>query len=418
MKITAVAVGSRGDTAPFIELGRELIARGHDFRLAAFEDFHSLADTAGIPYIHLDGSAEYLTQVLVTEYVRPADFIPGCMKLYHSAPRAVDQMTEAIRGSDLVLYGMLAGLVRSACELYGIPAVRVFFSPFDATNQYSLYTNAENRWYVGLMALDQEPVMNYLTIRLHNSWRETHGLRRWRMTDDYRRQNGKWVPTLYPVSKAMMPPDPKWRPHIHVTGYWFHPEQDAGSYIPSEKLCSFLSGGEPPVFVCLGSMVSEQMHELQRRMLSALNALGVHAIVQLGLLSDEEKKKAGNNIFFTENVPYAWLFRHVRAVVHHGGCTTNGLGLYCAKPTLVIPMALDQYFYGRRVHDIGAGPEPLYIRKNIPTAEQLARSLKDLLSGRYDQGARAAAEIIREEDGCRTAADILLDMQADIDGRC
>lgn len=417
MKITAVAVGTRGDTAPFIELGRELIARGHDFRLAAFEDFHQLADAAGAPYFHLDGSAEYLTQVLVTEYVKPADFIPGCVKLYQSASGAVDQMAEAVRGSDLVLYGMLAGFVRSACERYGIPAVRVFFSPFDATNQYSLYTNAENKWYVGLMALDQEPVMNYLTIRLHNRWREAHGLRRWHMTDDYRRQDGRWVPTLYPVSKTMMPPDPKWKPHIHVTGYWFHPEQDADSYTPPEGLRSFLGDGEPPVFVCLGSMMSEQMHELQRRVLSALNDLGIRAIVQLGLLTETEKRNAGDNIFFAENVPYAWLFRYVSAVVHHGGCTTNGLGLYYGRPTLVIPMALDQYFYGRRVHDIGAGPEPLYIRKNIPTAMQLERSLKELLSGRYDQGARAAAGIIREEDGCGTAADILLGMQENTDSR-
>ena len=408
MKITAVAVGTRGDTAPFIELGRELIARGHEFRLAAFEDFHSLADAAGVPYIHLDGSAEYLTQVLVTEYVKPTDFIPGCVKLYNSAPRAVDQMAEAVRGSDLVLYGMLAGFVRSACELYGIPAVRVFYSPFDATNQYSLYTNAEIRWYVGLMALDQEPVMNYLTIKLHNQWREAHGLRRWHMTRDFRKQNGKWVTTLYPVSKIMMPLDPKWKPHIHVTGYWYHPEQDADSYIPPENLRIFLTEGEAPLFVYLGSMHSDQMHELQRRMLTALNDMGMRAVVSLGLLTEKEREKAGGKLFFAENVPFAWLFQRVRAVVHHGGCTTNGLGLYNARPTLVIPMALDQYFYGRRVHDIGAGPEPIYIREKIPTVAELESSMKDLLSGRYDQGAKNAAEIVREEDGCRTAADIIL----------
>lgn len=410
MKITAVAVGTRGDTVPFIELGRDMISRGHEFRLAAFEDFHSLADEAGVPYIHLDGSAEYLTQVLVTEYVKPTDFLPGCVKMYHSAPRAVDQMAEAVRGSDLVLYGMLAGFVRSACELYGIPAVRVFFSPFDATNQYSLYTNAENRWYVGLMAMDQELVMNYLTIRLHNQWRVDHGLRKWHMTDDYRRQNGKWVPTLYPVSKVMMPPDPKWKPHIHVTGYWFHPEEDFDFYAPPEKLRSFLAEGTPPVFVCLGSMISGQMHELQRRMLSALNHTGIRAVVQLGLLTEKEKESAGGNVFFAGNVPYAWLFRYIRAVVHHGGCTTNGLGLYYARPTLVIPMALDQYFYGRRVHDIGAGPEPLYIREHIPTVSRLEASLKDLLSGRYDHGAGDASRIIRQEDGCRITADIIENM--------
>ena len=36
MKITALAIGSRGDVKPFVELGKEMVKRGHSFKVAAF----------------------------------------------------------------------------------------------------------------------------------------------------------------------------------------------------------------------------------------------------------------------------------------------------------------------------------------------------------------------------------------------
>lgn len=35
------------------------------------------------------------------------------------------------------------------CDLYHIPCVRYFYSPFDKTNQYSLYTTKHNKVSVG-----------------------------------------------------------------------------------------------------------------------------------------------------------------------------------------------------------------------------------------------------------------------------
>ena len=74
----------------------------------------------------------------------------------------------------------------------------------------------------------------------------------------------------------------------------------------------------------------------------------------------------------------------MRAVVHHGGCSTNGIGLRAGKSTLVMPLALDQMFYGRRVHELDCGPEPLYVRFEIPSVERIEESIRELISGRYD----------------------------------
>ncbi len=97
----------------------------------------------------------------------------------------------------------------------------------------------------------------------------------------------------------------------------------------------------------------------------------------------------------------------MRAVVHHGGCSTNGIGLRAGKPTLVMPLALDQLFYGRRVHELDCGPEPLYVRFEIPSVERIEESIRELISGRYDGGAKKAQAILKKELGCERAADVL-----------
>ena len=70
----------------------------------------------------------------------------------------------------------------------------------------------------------------------------------------------------------------------------------------------------------------------------------------------------------------------------------------------MIALALDQYFYGRMDHHLGCGPEPLYIRKRMCTAQEIAASLMELVSGKYDQAAGSLSKIIRMENGIESAA--------------
>lgn len=48
MKITAVAVGTRRDVNPLVDLGMEMIHRGHAFRILAQEKFCSLIEGKGV----------------------------------------------------------------------------------------------------------------------------------------------------------------------------------------------------------------------------------------------------------------------------------------------------------------------------------------------------------------------------------
>ena len=136
MRITAVSIGTRGDVQPLIELGVELRRRGHDFRVMAYEKFRPLCEEKGIPYLHVDGDADRLMDLIVTNYRTSADFMNGCETLYKENPRFLDQVEQAVAGSDAVMYGTCAGLVRHVCDYLHIPCVRYFYSPFDRTDQY------------------------------------------------------------------------------------------------------------------------------------------------------------------------------------------------------------------------------------------------------------------------------------------
>ncbi len=402
MRITAVAVGTRGDVNPLAELGSEMVKRGHDFRILAQEDFRSLIEKKNVTYLHLDGDADHVMKYLVTNYRTSLDFLTGLMKLKRENPAFMDQTLEALKGSDVCMYGTCAGFTRDAADKLGIPCIRYFYSPYDRTDQYSLYTVEHGTPAVAKSYDNITGGMPILSNLLMGKWRRKNGIPKVKNFDHYTEQNGRKVLTFYPVSPVLMPKDPKWGSHIHVTGYWYHPEEDSAGYHMEPGLEQFLTEGEKPVFVAFGKAESKALAKLQMLTLEALKATRIKAVVQAFQIPEAEKKNT-NKLYFVDKIPYSYIFPKVKAVVHHGGCTTNGIGLWAGCPTLVIPLALDQWYYGRTIHEPGAGPAPLYIRKKLCTKEQLQAALTDLVSGKYDRRAKQLSAEIRQENGIEEA---------------
>jgi sterol 3beta-glucosyltransferase len=94
------------------------------------------------------------------------------------------------------------------------------------------------------------------------------------------------------------------------------------------------------------------------------------------------------------------------AVVHHGGAGTTAAGLRAGKPTVVCPYFHDQPFWGKVVHDLGAGPRPIPQREL--TADRLAEAIQ---AATADEGVRqraaALGEKIRAEDGVARAVEAI-----------
>ena len=65
MRFTMVCIGSMGDVKPYVLLGRELMARGHDVAICAFAEFETLVLENGMRYYPLLGNArEFMRSIM------------------------------------------------------------------------------------------------------------------------------------------------------------------------------------------------------------------------------------------------------------------------------------------------------------------------------------------------------------------
>lgn len=205
---------------------------------------------------------------------------------------------------------------------------------------------------------------------------------------------------LFAFSRHVVPAAPEWSGVADVTGYWL-PGIPPG-WSPPLELQRFL-GGEPPVYIGLGSGSAAGRGAWVDAAAAALQRLGARGVLDVGS-RDPEGLRLPPSLLAVRDLPHTWLFPRMTAVVHHGGAGTTGAGLAAGRPTVVIPTASDQPFWGRRVHALGVGPAPIPIRRL--NAEALTRALATVLN---DPGVRARAlelgERMRAEDGVGAAVD-------------
>lgn len=94
-----------------------------------------------------------------------------------------------------------------------------------------------------------------------------------------------------------------------------------------------------------------------------------------------------------------------RAVVHHGGVGTTAAVLRAGVPGIIVPFAVDQPFWGRRVASLGVGIPP--IPRQDLTAEKFAAAIRTATSEQaMKDRACALAEKIRSENGVARAVEI------------
>src|SRR5690606_7322177 len=125
-----------------------------------------------------------------------------------------------------------------------------------------------------------------------------------------------------------------------------------------DALAAFLASGSRPVYVGFGSMPGLDPHKLARVVADGLAAAGKRGILATGG-GALELADPPPHVHMIASAPHAALFPHVSGALHHGGAGTTGASLRAGLPTIVCPYFGDQPFWGRRVADLGAGPQPL-----------------------------------------------------------
>lgn len=207
-----------------------------------------------------------------------------------------------------------------------------------------------------------------------------------------------YSPSVLPVSEDI----PK---HVSITGYWFldpHP-----NWQPDPALTEFLKSTPKPIYIGFGSMGNPAKNQdTANIILETIERTGVRAILSAGWSGLGADRPLPENVFLIKDTPHRWLFPQMAAIVHHGGAGTTGAALSAGVPSLIVPHFGDQYYWGKRIAELGVGPKPI-VRKKL-TAERLATALSTMLhdSGMSEQASSLGAKITAE-DGVTQAVQII-----------
>lgn len=131
-----------------------------------------------------------------------------------------------------------------------------------------------------------------------------------------------------------------------VCGFFFREEPQ---YAPPPELEKFLDEGPPPIYVGFGSIVIDDPERLTEMILGAAEAIGARLIVSRGWSKLGASRDSNDRVIFIDDCPHEWLFKHVAAVVHHGGAGTAACGLRFAKPTFIVPFFGESVCHGNLV---------------------------------------------------------------------
>lgn len=401
MHITILALGSRGDIQPYATLGNRLKAVGHQVRFITFESFASLVAENQLDFHPIRGNA----QAIVSS--GGADML-GLIRSFGSLAEryARDLSAPHLGETDLIINQLPAGLYGSdLAEKYHVPMVMASVIPLARTRTFPL------------MGFPKLPLPGYNKATYHlgeqmtwqmfrtviNRWRkETLSLPPLPIKGSFGQFGTHQIPILNGFSQHVVPRPYDWNEHIHITGYWF-PENK--QWQPSRDLSAFIEAGEPPVFIGFGSMPIKDPQRTTAIILEALKQSKQRGILHMGWggIGDQSSP---DYVFKIDYAPYDWLFPQMAMVIHHGGSGTTAFGLRSGIPSCVVPFVFDQFYWGERITQLGAGPKPIPFKElNV---ERLTEAIRlGVGSLQIKQNAFELGQKIREENGIENALNVV-----------
>ncbi|QMW46761.1 hypothetical protein G4B11_010216 [Aspergillus flavus] len=418
LNIVIQIVGSRGDVQPFIALGTRLQKNGHRVRLATHGNFRDFVHKAGIEFYPIGGNPEELMSFMVKnpgiipkmstiaggEIGRKrqmiAEMLDGCWRSCVEP----DPETKIPFVADAIIANPPSFAHIHCAQALGVPLHMMFTMPWSPTKEFphplanvkGSGTDASLRNYMSYSMVELltwsglADIINRWRVKALNleelSPRTAAGL-----------MEAMQVPHTYCWSPALIPKPLDWPSYIDVCGFFFRDEP----LYTSPEIQEFINRGSMPVYIGFGSIVMDDPAAMTAMIQGACQELGIRAIVSKGW------SKLGQgcndpNILFIDDCPHEWLFKHVAAVVHHGGAGTTACGLLNGCPTAIVPFFGDQPFWGKMVAAAGAGPSP--IDHKVLTVKLLSEAVAFCLTRNAQQAAASIAARMKSEDGVSNAA--------------
>ncbi len=391
---------------PILALALELRALGHQAKLCVAPNFKAWIESYGLECTPIGPDLKKLTGGSVPG--KPV--LPSGEQLQQMATQMVrgqfQVIAEAVRGCDLIVAGgALQVATRSIAQVGKIPYVFAAYCPAilpspdyppPKTGGHYSYdlSEAENR---ELWVKNAEEFNQRFGATL-NEERAKIGLGPVASVQPYIFTDRPWLA----ADPALAPASPAIGMEVVQTGAWMLSDQAA---LPDE-LENFLANGAPPLYLGFGSMRATE--QTARMLIETARAVGLRSILTQGW-ADLTPGETGDDCLSIGDVNHGKLFPRVAAVVHHGGAGTTTAAARAGVPQVIIPHNYDQFYWARRVQELGVGVSGP--TRDDLTVDALAQALRVCfrpevtarareLAGRMElHGARLAAERLTDEFG-------------------
>lgn len=410
--ITLLTSGTRGDVIPYIALGKGLANAGYNVRIAAPRGFAQLfneqgEETSPLRFVPFDGNptdilieqGDSTPMTLGTNPIRSIQatraFLQKAHPLYR---RMLHTAAEACRGTDLLIHGLPTIWGAHIAEGLGIPAVRANLQPLAPTREFPSALLPFRFSLLGIgnwfshWAVTQATWLSWRS-EINHARHTDFGLGTAHWLDPSLRADSHQPPTLNAFSEIVVPRPKDWNSKQLITGYW---KLVSPGWTPPKALKYFIDSAKNPIAIGFGSPGTQGYLPMLEEALHIANAQAV-----LTLPAKWHSDVKSKNIFPIETIPHDWLYPRIKVAIHHGGAGTTSASLHAGIPTITLPLAIDQFFWGERVQKLGVG---LSIPQRKLNAQNLAQAIREALTNKeMNARAKEISEALRKEDGVEVA---------------
>ncbi len=352
-KIIITAYGTMGDILPYLKLGQEMKARGHDVYAAVPQEMHSHSLAVGLnPVIvgHEPVNSEKVKEaaLLWDHWLTNLGDLDARKKMlgsntWFNIEKSINCLLNTCYDAELIICNPQQELVAAiVAEKLSIPLVRVLVTPA------LLYQ--PNNWWKITQQLRQNS-------RFHDSYHKLRqkqkltGSEPWETYWQYDHLIFAASPYLYPSSPWCFP--------ANQTGFWFYEYPQWSEWQPDAKLKDFMTAGPKPLVLSFSSQPIRNREEFIAVHVSAAMKLNRRILIQGGWSGFNEShlppEVDRDLVMFAGFMPQDWLFSHAAAVITHGGIGTIARALRNSCPMLLEPYTYEQCFNAHKVLSWGVG---------------------------------------------------------------
>lgn len=409
MNVVLTAVGSRGDVQPLVVMGKKLEAMGHRVKICAPPNFGPWIEDLGLDFYPVgqdmnawiqDIAQDELSSSFQKRFLQLMAMRGFLSFLSAEVPRQVDALEAVVADDDEVV--IAAGLNMAAetvASTRGLKSYYTYYVPtlipsehyapiFFPVHGLPKVVNRALWWVV-------DKVFSRVILKYLGPLRLKRGLDVPRSFWNIMPTHGLLAFDAQLAAEEIERPEFAQSSHLESVSKVGAMAFEPGEQALEPEIQTFIDAGDAPIYCGFGSMPDLEAQDTLALLLRVHKTLGERIIYCPGD-NQLDVPDLPDGVLVIRGAPHHRLFPQMKLIMHHGGAGTTLAATRAGTPQFVIPHFVDQFYWGRRVYQLGLGPKPL--NRLRFSFRHLKAVLAELPTAPYAKTAKIWAEKLKAAD--------------------